>query len=122
MQKGKAALKYLPMILTGWKEICQHLRYGMRTVQRWERLGLPVKRITNNRRSPVVADSEELDAWILHRRRLPQAAPKTLLDNLQRVRELQREVAENRKELQVKLETLRKQIAEFHAKRRRSSG
>jgi len=27
------------MLLTGWKEIAEHPRCGMRTVQRWERLG-----------------------------------------------------------------------------------
>ena len=107
------------MILTGWKEISKYLRYGVRTVQRWERKGLPVKRVNNSPRSPVVADSDELEAWILHRRTLPPGAPQKLFDNLQRARELSREVQRNRKELQRKLETLRKELAEFRAKRRR---
>ena len=105
------------MILTGWKEISAHVRFGLRTVQRWERLGLPVKRVSDKRRSPVVADSEELDAWILHRHRLPVRAPQGLVDNLQIARKLQREVAQSRKDLQVRLAALRKEIARFHANR-----
>ena len=38
--------------------------------------GLPVKRVNHSRRSPVVADSEELDAWILHRIQLPPGASR----------------------------------------------
>ena len=107
------------MILTGWKEISNHLRYGVRTVQRWElRNGLPVKRVNESPRSPVVADSNELDTWILHRRKLPEGAPKELLDNFNRALELQREVRRNRKELQHRLLILRKQLAEFRGKSR----
>ena len=46
--------------------------------------GLPVKRVNHSRRSPVVADSEELDAWILHRIQLPPGASRERTDNLQR--------------------------------------
>lgn len=109
------------MILTGWKEIAQYLRFGIRTVQRWEDLGLPVKRLTNRRRSPVVADSKQLDAWILHRNPLPSGATKSLRNNLQRARELRREVEQNRKELRLKMEALRKELAEIRAKRRTRS-
>ena len=49
--------------LTGWKEISTYLRRGVRTVQRWESLGLPVHRIKGGRTSPVFAFAEELDAW-----------------------------------------------------------
>lgn len=49
--------------LSGWKEISTYLRRGVRTVQRWEILGLPVHRIKGGRRSPVIAFAEELDAW-----------------------------------------------------------
>lgn len=109
----------LPVILTGWKEISSYLRYGVRTVQRWERNRLPVKRINNTPRSPVVADSEELDAWILHRIELPPGAPRKVADNLQRARELRRKSEEIGKELQGRLEVLRKTLAESRAKLRR---
>lgn len=104
------------MILTGWKEIATHLRYGMRTVQRWERNGLPVKRVNHSPRSPVVADAEELDAWILHRVQLPPGASRERTDNLQRARELRRKSQEIRKELLVRMEILKKTLAEARAK------
>ena len=112
--------RMLPVILTGWKEISNHLRFGVRTVQRWEHHGLPVTRVNKSPRSPVVADSEALDAWVLHRSRNPPGAPERLVENLRRARELQREVTENRKELQLRLQTLRKEMAEFRAKRAKS--
>jgi hypothetical protein len=52
-------------ILTGWKEISSHLRYGVRTVQRWELIGLPIHRLKSvTRGGAVVAFAEELDAWM----------------------------------------------------------
>lgn len=55
------------MILKGWKDIAKYLGCGVRTVQRWEKLSLPVRRPTKGKRAAVVALSEELDAWIKHR-------------------------------------------------------
>ena len=56
-------------ILTGWKEIAQYLRLTVRTVQRWECLGLPVRRVSTSTWSPVVAMSDEIDQWARNRRR-----------------------------------------------------
>ena len=53
------------MFLNGWKEISNHLQRGVRSAQRWERLGLPVTRINNTVRSPVIARSEDLDQWLM---------------------------------------------------------
>ena len=106
-----------PVILTGWKEISKHLRFGVRTVQRWERKGLPVKRVNKSPRSPVVADSEELDAWILHRIQLPTGTSRKLADNLQRAKELQRKAQEIEKELRGIVDVLGKTIAEARAAR-----
>jgi len=55
------------MILKGWKDIAKYLGCGVRTVQRWERLSLPVRRPTKSKRAPVVAISEEVDTWIKRR-------------------------------------------------------
>ncbi len=55
------------MILTGWKDIAKYLGCGVRTVQRWEKLSLPVRRPTKGARSAVMAISEELDAWLKRR-------------------------------------------------------
>jgi CheY-like chemotaxis protein len=52
------------MILNGWKEIAQHLGRGVRTIQRWEHLGLPIRRPNHKNRSAVVAFSQELDEWL----------------------------------------------------------
>ena len=58
-----AALSQI-MILKGWKDIAKYLGCGIRTVQRWQVLGLPVRRPAHRRRSAVVAVSEDLDAWL----------------------------------------------------------
>jgi hypothetical protein len=99
------------VILTGWKEISKHLGYGIRTLQRWEQQGLPIRRVSNGPRSPVVADSERLEAWILHR-----TDPKRdgASDNFQRALESHRE---NRRSFQQRVETFRKEVEDFRAKR-----
>ena len=105
------------VILSGWKRISRRLGCGSAPPSQHQ--GLPVKRISNGPRRPVVPDSELLDGWMLRGAVIPDGAPPDLLRNLQRARELQREVKRNRKELQLRLETLRKEMAEFRAKRRR---
>jgi phage terminase Nu1 subunit (DNA packaging protein) len=61
--------------LSGWKEIAAHLGQGLRTVQRWEALGLPVHRVGGGKRARVVAFPEELEAW-------EKTAPRRLLDEI----------------------------------------
>jgi hypothetical protein len=78
------------VLLTGWKEIAAHLRCGVRTVQRWERLGLPVTRPTRapgQKRGPVIADSERLDSWVHHRS--AREARFDVAANIERARSLQ---------------------------------
>jgi len=50
-------------LLSGWKEIANYMHQGVRTVQRWELIGLPVRRVRNKGRSPVIAFAEDLDVW-----------------------------------------------------------
>lgn len=52
------------MILNGWKEIANHLGRGVRTVQRLEAHGLPIRRPKGTDRSAVIALNDELDAWV----------------------------------------------------------
>jgi len=52
-------------LLNSWKEVAGYLGRGVRTVQRWERLGLPVRRLGPGLRSPVLADARDLDRWLL---------------------------------------------------------
>lgn len=55
------------MILKGWKDMAKYLGCGIRTVQRWEKLGMPVRRPTKGPRSAVMAITEELAAWLKRR-------------------------------------------------------
>ena len=50
--------------LNGWKDIAMYVGRGVRTVQRWEALGLPVRRPKSRLRSAVVCTTEEVDAWL----------------------------------------------------------
>lgn len=52
------------MILKGWKDVAKHLGCGVRTAQRWERLGMPVRRPNPHKHSAVLAVTEELDACV----------------------------------------------------------
>jgi len=55
--------------LDSWKEIASFLGRGIRTVQRWEREeGLPVHRLTHEKRGSIYARREELAAWWESRR------------------------------------------------------
>ena len=60
-------VRILPVLLSGWKEIATYLRCGLRTVQRWEALGIPVRRVRPGNRGPVLARTEDLDSWIRRR-------------------------------------------------------
>lgn len=53
-----------PGLLNSWKEIACYLGRGVRTAQRWERLGLPVRRVSRGRHSPVIAHAADIDAWL----------------------------------------------------------
>lgn len=52
-------------LLNSWKEVANYLGRGVRTVQRWEKLGLPVRRLGAGPRSPVVANARDIDRWLL---------------------------------------------------------
>lgn len=65
------------MVLMGWKDIAKYLGCGLRTAQRWEALGLPVRRPARGRRSAVVALSKDIDVWVTsepEHEALPQAS------------------------------------------------
>jgi len=81
------------MLLTGWKEIAVQLRCGVRTVQRWEKLGLPVTRAggRTSGRGLVVADSERLESWV-HSRSV-RLMRSDVVANLERARSLRDKLA-----------------------------
>lgn len=52
-------------ILSGWKDIAQYMRKGVRTVQRYEReLALPIRRPCGGSKGGVIATRVEIDAWV----------------------------------------------------------
>jgi hypothetical protein len=52
-------------IFSGWKDIANYLRRGVRTVQRYERqLGLPIHRPAGKSTGAVIATKAELDGWV----------------------------------------------------------
>ena len=70
-------------ILTGWKEIANYLRRGVRTVQRYEReLALPIHRPAGKSLAAVVALQTELDNWVSKSPRRVDSRPhsRALLD------------------------------------------
>ena len=103
------------MILTGWKEIARHLHCGVRTAQRRENLGLPVRRTSYGVKSPVVAESDELDFWLRHGH-LPLTKTPGVLDTLQASQNLCIEVGNSRRALRQSLAAVRKQFATLRAK------
>lgn len=54
-------------LLSSWKEISQYLKCGVRTAQRYERLGLPVHRVSVTPKAAVRANAKELDGWLYAR-------------------------------------------------------
>jgi hypothetical protein len=56
-------------VLSGWKNIANHLGKSVRTVQGYAReLDLPVRRRARKKQGPVIATKSELNAWVESRR------------------------------------------------------
>ena len=51
-------------VLIGWKEIATHLGKSVRTVQRYDNFGLPVRRPAGHTHGSVIAMRWELDGWV----------------------------------------------------------
>lgn len=107
------------MLLTGWKEIANYLRCGVRTAQRWEKYGLPVIRRLPGDRAPVHAESSELDTW-LRNGRMRRTVDEELLANMERARKLREEIQQTRENLRLKLDALKKEVAALRARRRQN--
>lgn len=63
------------MILNGWKEIAAYVNSSVRTVQRWEKAGMPVVRPVPGARGSVIAHSEQLDSWLRRSLEIRPLAP-----------------------------------------------
>lgn len=97
------------MLLSGWKEIANHLRCGVRTSQRWQAEGLPVKRVGAGPRSPVFAYSEQLDRWMKDGDLRHFRHTEGISLN-QHSRELVQEMRQSRETLHRKMEDLHKTV------------
>ena len=104
-------------ILRGWKEIAECLNLTSRAAQRWERLGLPVRRVSRSRRSPIIAFSEEIEGWV-QRRATKLNGVNTLSTNRhvftktqRKTRKLAKQLKNAGVELEKKIGTLRTQLA-----------
>src|SRR5215469_3129122 len=91
-----------PRRLNSWKEIAAYLGRGVRTVQRWEKMGLPVQRPKSGSRGSVTAEADEIDNWLLgahtHGFNVPQIGERQLFreelsDSVQQARALRKEMA-----------------------------
>src|SRR5258708_35254313 len=49
--------------LDSWKEIAAYLKRDERTVRRWEKEGLPVRRKVHKKQASVFAYKAEIEAW-----------------------------------------------------------
>jgi len=86
------------MVLNGWKEIANYMRRGVRTVQRWERFGLPIYRPSKEQAS-VIARSEDLDAWQVAGGKRSDALSPDVTTLSARIKALEGENEELRQEL-----------------------
>ena len=84
-------------ILSGWKEIAAHLHQAVRTVQRWEAVGLPIHRVKTSPHGHVVAFAEELDIWL-------EASPMRLVDEVAELKTRVQSLKEEVRGLKAKLE------------------
>ena len=95
------------MTLVGWKEIARYLRCGVRSAQRWQSRGLPVKRLYPGRHAPVWANSDEVDRWARGGSfwRDKQVGTRA---NVMRSQELRAQVERSREKLHHTLDELKK--------------
>ena len=105
------------MVLSGWKEIANYLHLGTRTVQRWERLGLPIDRPVAGRRSHVFAYSDQLDTWVQHEKGR-QSGPPDVVVSIENARRLRAQAEAARTELHIRMKNLKDEIAALRTRRR----
>jgi len=109
------------VILSGWKAIAQHMGSSIRTAQRWERNGLPVKRPVPGLRSHVAAVSTELESWLDHgmswRNHSAPGIIKCSRELRQKNHKLRQQNRDKMQNLRLRVEALQNEIAAIRAKR-----
>lgn len=111
------------MILNGWKEIAAYVNSSVRTVQRWEKAGIPVVRPLPSLRGSVVAYSEQLDTWLGRRSGVETAATplqgltfmmgsrRDLHETHAHAIELTQQIRQTKLEMTVRMSLLQAQVA-----------
>jgi phage terminase Nu1 subunit (DNA packaging protein) len=110
------------MILNSWKEIASHLGCSVRTAQRFEQDGMPVRRPAGHSRSAVVAFPEEIDTWMASQSSVRNGAHEAAADiqDRERVRRLRAEVVmlkQRMLECRTRSAHLRQRAAELRSSR-----
>jgi hypothetical protein len=104
-------------LLNSWKEIANYLGRGVRTVQRWEKIGLPVRRLGAGSRAPVIGYANDIDQWMQRAgaQGLPASASAEhrgdLHESILRARELREQMVELRLSQRVVMKKLIRNIA-----------
>jgi len=115
-------------VLSGWKDIANYLRKGVRTVQRYEHeLNLPVHRLSRRKLGGgVITTRNELDTWIhaepvANRQSTKLNFPNDTFESLKvefaRMQRNMAEVMEARKALRSSVAELQMTVQECHLNR-----
>jgi phage terminase Nu1 subunit (DNA packaging protein) len=100
-----------PVVLNSWKEISQYMGRSVRTLQRWERFGLPIHRPSGRDKSSVYALPAELQKWL--EKGKPKEAPQDeYRDRLVAITAHAKEVADSVVLLRRNAETLQNKLQE----------
>lgn len=110
-------------VLNSWKEVAAYLGCGIRTAQRLEPAGLPVRRPSGRDRSAVIALKDEIDAWRLAVRdeRVAAATSSAAMPSGERrqiMREQLRSLKVQMAECRQKSEELRQKALEIRTRNR----
>ncbi len=95
-------------LLSSWKEIASVLNRGVRTVQRWEHLGLPVFRPTGAANNVVLATESELMRWAEQFR--PRAESSDVSNRIEDYAERLTAVQERLREIRLRLTILETRV------------
>jgi hypothetical protein len=104
------------MILNSWKEIASYLGISVRTAQRFEHFGLPIRRPAGHPRSAVIAMSDEVDAWCQRAQNGTHRQP-TVSERGQMIRTQSAELRKQLAECRARSESLRMRAREIRTQK-----
>ncbi len=110
------------MILTGWKEIAAYLNCSVRTVQRWQEDGLPIRRPSKGPRSHIVADTQDIDRWLTTSSLRRMGGNVLVMQNIERACRLSAEVQRSCQNLTANIALLQKELDALRTRKRSLTG